>query len=365
MFQGKVDTRKLKSSLTLKDYEAILKALGIPVFAKGQKYWSLWTGCHNKDPLQGSPKLLFYPDSGVFQCLTHCACNRDIIGLTQARLALLSQPSSFMDAINFILSATGKSTESVQRISKPNVYDWESQFEKFVRFKRTGSSLPVYDKAILDQLDKSLPVEWINQGISVETMLKYQIGYYARSNSTTIPVFDKQGNLCGIRTRNWNPEDIERAKYIPMTLLDGTCYKFDTNQLLYGINWNWPSIEASKQVFICEGEKGVLKLDTWFGNKSCAVAMFGSSLGIKRRNDLIQLGVNDVVIVADCDFIGGNEQDFKDWQHKIQRQVDLWTGYAQVSVMWDDGKLLGPKDNATDKGVDIWNKMYEEREIVK
>lgn len=54
-----------------------------------------------------------------------------------------------------------------------------------------------------------------------------------------------------------------------------------------------------------------MKLDTWYGEKSCAVAMFGSNLGNKRRNQLIKLGVDHVTIALDSDFhdIGDEEYD--------------------------------------------------------
>ena len=70
--------------------------------------------------------------------------------------------------------------------------------------------------------------------------------------------------------------------------------------ILYGLNYNWPNIEQTGQVWICEGEKGVMKLDTMVINH--AVAMLGNNLGINRRNTLIKYGVKDVVL--DCDFIG-------------------------------------------------------------
>ena len=283
-------------------------------------------------------------------------------------MSLLKQPSSFIDAINFILSTTGKQIDSIQRINKPHVYDWQKDLEKFIRFKRTGSILPTYDPTILDQLETRFPQSWLDEGISEETMAKYLIRYYERCNQTCIPVFGQNGELHGIRVRNWQPEYLEgknKAKYMPLITLDDTCYKFDTNSILYGLNYNWPEIERTGTVYIGEGEKFVLKMDTWFQEKSCAVAMFGGSLGLRRRNDLVKLGVKRVVLVPDNDWIGQDEEKFKDWQKKIQKQVDLWAGLASVEVVWDDGDspILDSKQNATDQTLDIWNRLYEQREI--
>lgn len=361
---NQINTKRLKSSLTLEDHKTICKALGIPAFSESASQIVYWTADKHVDGFQGSPKLVFYKDTGIYIGYT-AGMSYDVISLTQRRLSLLKQPSSFIDAINFILSVTGKEIDSVQRLTKTHVYNWQADLEKFIRFRRTGTTLTTYDDTILSQLGQSIPQPWLDEGISEDTLVKYQIGCYERLNATTIPCRDKQGNLIGIRCRYWQPEEIEQGKYRPLTLLDGTTFKFPTNSILYGLNYNWPEIERTGTVYIGEGEKFVLKMDTWFHEKSCAVAMFGGSLGLKRRNDLVKLGVKRVILVPDNDWIDKNEEKFDEWQKKIQKQIDLWGGYASVEVVWDNGDtpILEPKQNATDQTLDIWNRLYENREI--
>ena len=356
-----INTKTLKASLSVDDHKAICQALGIPVYLETPTEVRYWSGDKNVDPLQGSPgKLIHYKDTGVYIGYTSSQ-SYDIIALVQRRLGLLKQPCSFIDSVNFILATLGRSLDSAQRLTKRHVYNWEDELGKFIRFRRTGSTLPSYDTRIISQLTKSWPLDWLEEGIGPLTLSKYQIGYYDRSNQTTIPVYGKDGLLHGIRVRNWDPE--AEAKYMPLILADGTCYKFDTNQLLYGLNYNWPEIERTGVVMIGESEKFVMKMDTWFQEKSVAVGMFGGSLGLKRRNDLIKLGVNRVVLVPDNDWIGKDEAAIQDWQRKIQKQVDLWAGYAQVEVVWDKLNLLNPKDNATDMDKETWDRLYEARDI--
>lgn len=362
----KIDVKKLMNQLTLEMYETLFKALEIPIYSKAKDKYVLYTGCHNRNALSGSPKLYFYLDTKVFYCYTKCGSAMNIVNLTMKRLALLGEDGGFLNAVNYILSKTGLGKDAISRISsKKHTYDWEQDFGKFIKLRNGISDLPVYDKSILPSLCTSFPQEWIDEGISIESMQKYQIGYYERCNQTTIPVFGPFGELHGVRVREWNPENIESyGKYHPLTILDGTTFKFPTNNVLYGLNYNQYNIENTGQVWICEGEKGVLKLDTFYGDKSCAVAMFGSSLGVNRRNTLIKHGVKDVVIVADCDFIGKGEEDFQEWRQKILGQANLWKGYTSVSVVFDDGEVLGPKENATDKDFETWLKLYEEREVL-
>lgn len=361
--KGKVDVKKLKTSLKLHDYEKIIKDLGIPIFSKGEHEWRLWTGEKHKDPYQGSPKLYFYTDSKMFVSYTS-ACTMDIIGLCQRRLNVLGQQASFMDAVNFILASTGLDTTALQRINKPNICNWEESFGKFIRFRQNQVELKTYPIETLDLFYPEYPQAWVDEGISIDTMEKFKIGYYPRLWQAVIPCFNKDGGLIGIRARNLNPEFAEQAKYIPFTDLAGTTYKFPTNEVFYGMNFNWLEIERTGTVFLGESEKFVMKMDTWFGEKSTALGMFGSNLGLKRRNMLIKMGVQRVVYVADCDYIGQDEQAFNNWRDKVNRLVQMFAGMAKVEVVWDsDMGLLGPKDNATDKNLETWNKLYKVREI--
>lgn len=359
----RVDAKKLKSKLKIDDYKKIMKELDIPAFSENNNCIVYWSGEKNKNALNGSPKLYFYKSTGMYVGYTS-GCTMDIIGLCQRRLTLLGQPASFIDALNFILNSTGIDGEVCQRLTKKTSYDWEEDLGKYIRHKRNDSTLPVYDKLILNQLCHSYPQSWIDEGISIDSMEKYGIGLYERTNAITIPCMDKEGNLIGIRTRNQRPDLIEQAKYIPLTLLDGTCYKFNTNSALYGLNYNWAEIERTKTVWLGESEKFCLKLDTWYKEKNVALGMFGKNLGIGRRNELLKLGVNKVIYVPDNDCKNGTQEEYKKWEEEIFRFAKLFDGYAKFEVVYDNLDLLNPKDNATDKDYDTWLKLYENREII-
>lgn len=359
---NQINTKLLKSSLTLEDHKSICKALGIPAFSENSKQIVYFTGDKHVNPYNGSPKLIFYKDTSIYMGFS-AGMSYDIISLTQRRLSLLKQPSSFIDAINFILSVTGKEIDSVQRLTKTHVYDWQADLEKFIRFRRTGTTLITYDDTILSQLGQSIPQAWLDEGISEDTLIKYQIGYYERLNATTIPCRDKQGNLIGIRCRHWQPNEIEQGKYRPLLLLDGvTSFKFPTNDVFFGINYNWPEIERTGKVMLVESEKAVMKLDTIYKEHNVALGMFGNNLGLKRRNELIKLGVNHVVYVPDNDWIGRGDEAYQEWEDKVIRFCKQFDGYAKVEIVWDNLGLLEAKENATDKDEDTWWKLYDAKE---
>lgn len=359
---NKFNPKAIKARLTIDDHKKIMKALDIPAYTESSSVITYWTGDKNRDSLKGSPgKLVFYKDTKIYMGYT-ASTSYDIISLCQVRLGLLGQPHTFIDAINFIIQTVGLEIETVKRIDKPNICHWQEGLEKFVRFRSTGSTLEPYDKSILDQLDHSIPQQWLDEGISTSTMLKYQIGYYERSQATTIPCFNRSGELIGIRCRHWRPDEIEAGKYRPLSLLDGTTFKFPTNQVFYGINYNAPEIERTSTAVLVEGEKTVLKFDTIYNEKSVALAMYGKNLGLQRRNQLIKLGVNKIIYVPDNDWIGKSQEDFDHWEQEVIRFGKQFGGYAQVEVVWDNLGLLNPKDNAMDGGKEVWEKLYENRE---
>ena len=361
---GKIDVKKLKRALTLAHYDMIIQRLGIPIFSKSNSEWRLYTGDKNVNPLEGSPKLIFYPDSHIFMGYT-AGRSYDIISLVQTRLAVLKQPCSFLDACQFILDTTNINPDSISHVKKEgHVYDW-SNLERFIKVRKYGNQLSEYNRNIIDTLPPLYPQAWIDEGISEETMDKYQIRYYERCNQTVIPCFDDEARLVGVRVRNWDKDRVEQAKYMPLVTLDGQCYKFNTNQVFYGINYNKPEIERTGKVIIVESEKAVMKLDTYMGRHNIALGMYGSNLGIQRRNQLLKMGVNTVSYVVDNDFIGQDDEFFEQWREKIRHFIKLWDGFCRVEIVWDNLGLLGPKENATDRTKEVWEQLWENREIIE
>ena len=361
---GKIDVKKLKKSLSLAHHKQIMQALGIPSYSENSTQIVYYTGDKNVDPYKGSPKLYFYKDTSIYVGMT-AGRSYDIISLTQTRLSLLKQPCSFLDACQFILDTTNINPDSISHIKKEgHVYDW-SNLERFIRVRKYGNQLSEYNRNIIDTLPPLYPQAWIDEGISEETMDKYQIRYYERCNQTVIPCFDDEARLVGVRVRNWDKDRVEQAKYMPLVTLDGQCYKFNTNQVFYGINYNKPEIERTGKVIIVESEKAVMKLDTYMGEHNIALGMYGSNLGIQRRNQLLKMGVNTVSYVVDNDFIGQDDEFFEQWREKIQHFIKLWDGFCRVEIVWDNLGLLGPKENATDRTKEVWEQLWENREIIE
>lgn len=284
--------------------------------------------------------------------------------MVQAVKTTQGEQYSFFDAVNFILTVTKIDPNACKKLTNKKRYEWEDDLGKYLKIKKGENLLQIYDKSILDDLPKIYPQEWINEGISIKTMEKYNIGYYPRLQATTIPCRDKDGRLIGIRCRHWLPEEIENGKYRPLQLLNNTIYKFPTNKVFYGINYNWAEIERTKTAIVVESEKAVMQLDTWYHEKNIALGMFGNNLSLTQKKELLSLGVSRVIYVVDNDWIGRDKDFFETWKSNINNFINAWKGYAQVEIIWDNLGLLNPKENATDHNLDTWEKLYESREII-
>lgn len=360
----RIDTRKIKSQLSLKDYSNIMDSLGIPLYSKGESQWIYFTGDKNIIATHGSPKLYFYPDNKIYVSYTS-GCTYDIISLTQKRLSLLKQPSSFMDAINFILSVVDLKIDSIQRINKPHICNWEDGLGKFIRLRHGESILTPYDDSILDQLETRFYQGWIDEGISIDTMLKYEIKWYKRTSQIVIPCRERMGQLIGIRCRNINPDRAAHAKYMPLTLLDGKDYRFNTNDTFYGISHNWEVIERTGHVILVEGEKSVLKADSFMGRDNNVLALYGSQIGMTRRNQLVKMGVNHVTLALDSDFHEVGDEEYNKFEKKVLALAKLFKGWAKVDVVYNNIGLDAYKASPFDFDEATYNLLWENREVVE
>jgi len=364
----KLDIRKLKQQLTLQDYEQILQALDIPIQAKTDKVWHCLSGCHNINSYSGGANLRFYLDTKTFKCFSHDCDVNDIIALVQTRLQLLGQETTFMDAVSFIVDNSHIEIDNIKRIApkKKEGYDYNVLWSKFIKHENVYSEVEEYDPSIIGFFDPIYPLQWINEGISIESMAKYQIGYYPRLQCTTIPCYNDENEIIGIRCRNWLPELVDRAKYIPVSLLDGTTYKFATSMAFYGINHNLEYIKKSKRVILVEGEKAVLKSDTWFGDKSITLGMYGKNLGKYRANQLVKWGIEKCTIAIDNDFEDVDSEEYEDFVKSVNKIWQLLSPYMTVDVCYNN---MGYKDmykqNIFDFDRERFDILWKERELIE
>ena len=219
-----------------------------------------------------------------------------------------------------------------------------------------NEQLPEYDGSILNTFINYKPIEWIYEGISVETMEKYGIRYSIENNSIIIPHRDKDGRLVGIRERNLDKRQVEvlGRKYTPYTsFAHRLTYKHRLSMNAYGIDKNKEAINEYKKCIIFEAEKSVLKMDSvWNNNPSVAVG--GSSVSLYQLNLLKELGVKDIYLSFD------KEEGIK-WEQKLDKICKRIYDFGfNVFIIEDvEGKYLDLKDSPIDKGEFVFLELYK------
>lgn len=300
-----------------------------------------------------SPKLYYYHKSCNFYNFA-CGESYDIYSLVESRWNLLDIEFYFKDVLNFILTTLGYSSKSFET---KKTTTWRTDLSKFFTPNSMVKSLKIYPKSDLKRFVDKFPLEWIIEGISVPTMQKYNIGYYPLQDCTTIPVFDKNGELVGIHGRYWQPESVEMGrKYLPIYTLNKN-YKFPTGNTLYGLYQNQDNIKKTKEVKIFEAPKSVLMCEDILEINN-SVAIFGWNLSNAQKNMLIELEVDRFIICLDK--WGSQEQDIDIWQKQVNKMCKTLSLYGEVKVIEDNNGLLDYKDSPVDKGKEIWEELYND-----
>ena len=189
-------------------------------------------------------------------------------------------------------------------------------------------------------------------------MDKFGIGWYARQACISIPVV-QNGQLVGVRGRYTRQQDVDKGKYRPIAMLDGTVLKFSTNQCLYGLDQNKTAIEKCRQVLLFESEKSVLKADSWHIHN--ALAVFGSNISKRHIEILLELGVNDVVLCMDSDYRQVGDDDFQFFVAKMRKLAGKLTPYFSTSIVYNNQGYDAYKCNIMDLPYDKAMKLYEGR----
>ena len=347
-----LDIAAIKAQITDDDIIAIMDSMGIPLVSANSQYMVFPSCCHHADWEHHRPKLWFYTDSQRFHCWV-CQYDADIFGMVQK-----VQGCTFPQAVAYVCTTLNiQASEVVQDDMRD---PWQRDLRRWLLNADYDepAELTAYDPTILSAFDHLYPTEWLDYGITRDSMDKFGIGWYARQACISIPVV-QNGQLVGVRGRYTKRQDVDKGKYRPIAMLDGTVLKFSTNQCLYGLDQNKAAIEKCHQVLLFESEKSILKADSW--NIHNALAIFGSNISKRHIEMLLELGVNDVVLCMDSDYRKVGDDDFQFFVAKMRKLADKLRGYFNVSIIYNNQGYDGYKYSPVD--FDRWqfDKLYESR----
>lgn len=344
-----MNTKALKEQLNTDQIITLLESLGAELREERSDHLIFTSICHHLNASEHKAKLYYYTNTHSFFCFS-CSQSYDIFSLIEEVWNLRDIEFYFGDIVNFITSTLGISQSDFN--PKQNL-SWRDDLRLFTTAKSMTKHAQIYPLSDLNRFVDKLPYSWIKEGISVDTMQKYHIGYYPLLDCTTIPVFDKEGELLGIRGRFWREEDIELGKYRPIWTLEKD-YKLPTGNLLYGLCQNQEAIKQTHEVKLFEGEKSVMQMESILEQNN-SVAMFGCNLSKMQLQQLIELEVERYVVCLDK---WGSEDDKARWRKDVDKIVKICKPYGEVIVVEDGNDKLDYKDSPSDKGEEIWKEIY-------
>lgn len=354
---ARIDASKLSEVLTIEDIKKVMSTIGGHYKSEDNEKIVYNSICHGSD----SYKLWLGVTTKRFYC------HKEAESFNIYQLVMKQKGLSFPQALQYVCEVCGIPFEKTQRVTQRKVIDdWQSSLSKYQKNESTFNILQVYDDSILNFFETSYHMDWIEEGISIETMALFGIKWYPYRSQIIIPVYSSENELIGIRSRNMIPSEVKGMKYIPTMLANGFQYKFPTNQVLYGLNITGEAIRRHKKLILCEGEKSVLKLHTWYGDDNISVATLGSSLGRYRRDMILELGIEELIILSDKDYKEIGDKDYEKWIKKQKRIINEFKSYCRVSLVWDnlEEDLLDYKQNAVDYDKETFEKLYDNREYV-
>ena len=326
------------------------------------------TICHNL-PGEGSKKLYYYENSGLFRCYTGCDSSFDIFELTIKVFDIQhNRKLDLNDAVRYIAARLGYGGRLEDAPDNEELIDWKilSNYDRIQNVeigKVKHIQLKEYDKSILDRFNYNLKITpWLDEGISQEVIEHNKIGYYLGKDQITIPHFDINGRFVGLRGRSISELDCDLyGKYRPM-YINKQMYNHPLGMNLYNLNNSKDQIKIIKKVVIFEGEKSVLKYQTYFGmDNDISVACCGSSLSAYQVQLLQELGVEEIIIAFDRQFQEIGDKEFLHLKNNLLKIRAKYKNFLKVSFMFDKKMLTGYKDSPIDCGKDTFLQLFKER----
>lgn len=326
------------------------------------------TICHNL-PGEGSKKLYYYENSGLFRCYTGCDSSFDIFELTIKVFNIQhNRKLDLNDAVRYIAARLGYGGRLEDAPDNEELIDWKilSNYDRIQNVeigKVKHIQLKEYDKSILDRFNYNLKITpWLDEGISQEVIEYNKIGYYLGKDQITIPHFDINGRFIGLRGRSISELDCDLyGKYRPM-YINKQMYNHPLGMNLYNLNNSKNQIKIIKKVVIFEGEKSVLKYQTYFGvDNDISVACCGSSLSAYQVQLLQELGVEEIIIAFDRQFQEIGDKEFLHLKNNLLKIRAKYKNFLKVSFIFDKKMITGYKDSPIDCGKNIFLQLFKER----
>ena len=202
------------------------------------------------------------------------------------------------------------------------------------------------EHSLLDQYETIPNTRFLKDHISLKAQSYFEIGYDAKRDMITIPIYSAKGDLIGVKARANYPTGKGRNKYIFLE----PCSQ---SSRLYGYYQNRSYMENGT-VFIFEAEKSVMQAFS-YGYRN-AVAIGSSSLSEKQISLIAKLNPQKVVLLLDQ---GLHPRIIEDNLRKLSDDLFL----EGVPLYYWDYREATEKSSPTDSGKEQFEHILESKLI--
>lgn len=355
--------KELRQELTDEMLKDILAQFNVEPVEEDSDHIVFPTCCHNLDG--GSPKLYYYKNTKLFRCFTECGATFDIFTLLQKMYLLRGKEISLRQAVSLCDLDASQIAPEDRAFNCIEDIKYMQELNSTYLVNVDDLDFKTYDTAILKKysFDYLGLMPWIEEGISIESLQKFNIKYDNYNRAIIIPNFDYNGKLIGVRGRFFREEDVIKGKYRPV-YNNGVLYNHPTGRTFYGIYENKHAIERKHMCVIFEGEKSVLLYSSIYGiDNGIALATLGQNITKDHIQYLLKMKVNHVILAYDTDY-----EDYKQLEEVEQKYIQkakILSPYFNVSVLMDYDFSLPYKSSPIDGGKDIFEQMLKNRRIIK
>lgn len=343
------DYQEIINNLEELRIKQLLDSFKIEYIDKGS-HLLMQTVCHHSDDEEKSWKLYYYKDNKLFYCYTECG-GMSIFKFLEHYYKSHNIDYNWYEDV-FLVAKNCSKNKLLEDFTFVPI---EKIAEKYK--KKEITTLPIYPNRLMDLFTKFYPIEWLLEGITKETMDKFNIKYSISQNKIIIPHYNVDGQLVGIRGRALDSWEIENVgKYLPVQI-ENKWYAHALSLNLYGLNKTKENIKENGYCIIYEGEKSVLQAES-FKRKNCGVAICGSNLNKYALKILMKECCPKEVIIA---FDNEERKNEDIYFNKLYKICQKYSYFCNFSFIYDREKLTKLKDSPTDCGEDIFEYLLKKR----
>ena len=369
-----LNKKAILDSLTKEDIKKIVMSLGSgepKTDREGNMIFQ--TICHNLPDENNSYKLYYYHEPNelkgykgrTFHCYSGCSESFGIIELYIRAKRVQGKVMTWYKALYQIAQMTGHLIEGDKTVideTEESDVTWIKNISKYLNKKEYP--VPVLSEInpnVLEIFDYRPHEIWLNDNISREALGRFGIGYWGEHDAITIPHYDINDRLIGLRLRYLDKKDIETiGKYVP-AVIQGKTLSHALGNNLYGLNVVQENVRKMRKVMLVEGEKSCLQAYSYFGEDSFVVACCGSNITKTQIKILQKLEVGEIIIAFDKEYHDPHSFEAEAYYQKLLKKIEPYVLQFKISLVLDTENKLEYKDSPTDKGKEVLLELLENK----